>query len=92
MKTIVVISRHGLVTKIIMVNDPNRLQYSIKDDERDRQKQGNSVIPRVFLKLKDKFLSVSEFNTFLCSDENKTRLQHLVKNDLFRLQDLLKKN
>ena len=42
-----------------------------------------TVIPRVFPKLKDKFPSVSEFNTFLCSDENKTRLQNLIKNELF---------
>ena len=32
-----VISRHELVTKIIMVNDPYNLLYSIKDDKRDRQ-------------------------------------------------------
>ena len=69
-----VISRHQLTMKIIMVNNPYNLTYSIKDDKRDRQKQGNSAIPRVFTKLKDKFTFVSEFNTFLCSDENKTRL------------------
>ena len=80
-----VFSRHQLATKIIMVNDPYKLPYSIKDDERDRLKQGNSNIPRVFPKLKDKFPSVSEFNTFLCSGENKTRPQHLIKNELFRV-------
>ena len=42
-----VISRHELVTKIIMVDDPYNLLYSIKDDNRDRQKEGNSAIPSV---------------------------------------------
>ena len=78
-----VISRHHLATKIIMVNDPYNLLYLIKDGERDKEKQGNSAIPRVFLKMNDKLSSVSEFNTFLCSDENKARLQHLMKNELF---------
>ena len=54
-----VISRHQLDMKIIMVNDPYNLSYSIKDDERDRWKQGNLEIPRVFPKLKDKFPSIS---------------------------------
>ena len=79
-----VISRHQLTTKIIMVNNPYNLTYSIKDDKRDRQKQGNLAISRVVTKLKDKFTFVSEFNTFLCSDENKTRLHHLIKNELVR--------
>ena len=39
----------------------------------------------MFSKLKDKFPSDSEFNMFLCSDENKTRLQHLIKNELVRI-------
>ena len=34
-------------------------------------------------KLKDKFSSISEFDTFLCCDENKTRVQHPIKNELF---------
>ena len=58
-----VISRHQLATKIIMVNDHYNLPYSIKDNERDRRKQDNLAIPSVFPKLKDKFPSVSEFNT-----------------------------
>ena len=58
-----VISRHQLATKIIMVNDHYNLSYSIKDDERDGWKQDNLAIPRVFPKLIDKFPSVSEFNT-----------------------------
>ena len=86
-----VISRHQLATKIIMVNDPYNLPYSIKDDERDRRKQGTSAIPRVFPKLKDKFPSVSEFNTFLRSDENKTRLQYLIKNELVRVASSISK-
>ena len=89
-----IISRHQLATKIIMVNDLYNLLHFIKDAEKDRWKQGNSTIPRVFPKLRDKFLSVSEFKMFLCSDENKTRLQHLIKNELFRavssiLKDLI---
>ena len=68
-----------------MVSDPYNFPYSINDDKRDRQKQGNSAISRVFPKLKDKFTSVSEFSTFLCSDENKTRLQHMIKNALVRI-------
>ena len=79
----VAISRHLQATKIIMVNDPYNLPYSIKDDERERRKQGCSTIPRVFPKLKDRFLSYTEFNTFLKSDKNKTRLQNLIKNELF---------
>ena len=39
----------------------------------------------MFPKVKDKFPPISEFNTFPCSDENKTRLQHLIKNELFRV-------
>ena len=58
----------------IMVHNPYNFLYFIKDDKRERRKQGNSSIPRVFPILKDKFSSVSEFNTFLCSDENGTRL------------------
>ena len=50
-----VISRHQLTTKIIMVKIHSNLTYSTNDDKRDRQKQGNSAIPSVFLKLKDKF-------------------------------------
>ena len=80
-----VTSRCQLATKIITVSDPYNLLYSIKYYKRDRQKQLNSAIPRVLPKLKDKFLFVSEFNTFLCSDENKTRLQYLIKNNLFRV-------
>ena len=38
----------------------------------------------MFWKAKDKFPSFSEFNTLLCSVENKTRFQHLIKNELFR--------
>ena len=68
-----------------MVNNPYNLTYSTKDDKRDRQKQGNSAIPSVFPKLKDKFPFVSEFNTFLCSGENKTKLHHLIKNELVRV-------
>ena len=34
--------------------------------------------------MKDKFPSFSEFNTLLCSVENKTRFHHLIKNELFR--------
>ena len=79
----VIIPRHQLVTKNIMVKYPYNFPYSIKDDERDSWKQGNSTIPRVFQKLKDKFLFVSEFYTFLCIDENKTTL-HLVKNEVVR--------
>ena len=86
-----VISRHQLATKIIIVNDPYNLSYCIRINERDRQKQGNSAIPRVFAKLKDKFPSVSEFNTFLCSDENKTRLQHLIKNGLLPVASSISK-
>ena len=78
-----VTSRHQLATKTITVSDPYNLLYSIKDYERDRQKQVNSAIPRELPKLKDKFPFVSEFNTFFCIDENKTRLQYLIKNDLF---------
>ena len=36
-----IISRHQLATEIIIVNDPYNLLFSIKDEERDRQKQGN---------------------------------------------------
>ena len=60
-----------------MVNIPYNLL------KRDRQRQGNLGIPRVFPKLKDKFSSVSEFSTFLCSNENKARFQHLIKKELF---------
>ena len=63
----------------------------MKVDERDRQKQGNSAIPRGFPKVEDKFPSVSEFNTFLCSDESKTRLQHLIKSELFRFANSISK-
>ena len=86
-----VISRHQLATKIIMVNDPYNLPYSLKDDERDRRKHGHSAIPRVFPKLKDKFPSASEFNTFLCSDENKARLQHLIKIEIIRVASSISK-
>ena len=37
----VIISRHQLATEIIIVNDPCNFLCSIKDEERDRQKQGN---------------------------------------------------
>ena len=86
-----VISRQELATKIIMVNYPCNLPYSIKDDERDRRKQGNSAVPGVFPKLRDEFPSVSEFSTFLCSDKNKTRLQYLSKNELFRVASSISK-
>ena len=39
----------------------------------------------MFRKAKDKFPSFSEFNTLLCNDENKTRFQHLIKTELFRV-------
>ena len=74
-----IVSIYQIATKIIMVNNIYNLSYSIKDGKR-----GNLAISRVFPKLKEKFPSVSEFNTFLCTDENKTRLQHLIKNELFR--------
>ena len=63
-----VICRHQLAKKFIMVNDLYNLLYSIKDNERDRQKQGDLAIPSVLPKLR--------------GDESKTRLQHLVKNEL----------
>ena len=37
-------------------------------------------------KLKDKFPSHTDFNTFLKSDDNKCRLQTLIKNELIRLR------
>ena len=48
-----------------MMNDPDNLLYFIKDEKRHRRKQGNSAIPRVFPKLKDKFPYLSELNAFL---------------------------
>ena len=56
-KIIKVISRHLLVTTIFMVNDPYELPYTIKDDEKERRKQGSDAIPRVLPKLKDEFPS-----------------------------------
>ena len=41
--------------------------------------------------MRDKFPSVSEFNTFLCSDENKTRLQLLIKNELVCVASFISK-
>ena len=51
----------------------------------------NLVIPRVFPKLKDKFPTASDFNTFLCSEENKTRLQNLIKIELIRVASTISK-
>ena len=48
-------------------------------------------VPRVFPKLKDKFPSFSEFKTFVCSDENKTIFQHLIKIELFRVASSISK-
>ena len=74
-----------------MVNDPYNLPHSLKDDERDRRKHRHLVIPRVFPKLKDKFPTASDFNTFLCSEENKTRLQNLIKIELIRVASTISK-
>ena len=74
-----------------MVNGPHNFPYFIKNGKRDRQKQDYWEIPRMFPKLKDKFPSVSEFNTFLCSDEDKMRFLHLLENDLLRLTSSISK-
>ena len=80
------ISRHfSKATKIIIASDPDNLLPSIKYDKRCKAKQGNSPIPRMLLKLSNKVPSVSEFNTFLCSNENKKRLQDLLNNNLFHV-------
>ena len=64
-----------------MMKDPYNVPYFIKDDERDRRKQGNLAIPGVLPKL----------NTFLFSDENEVRLSHLIKNELFHAASSISK-
>ena len=78
-------SRHPDAIKLILVNDPYDLPFSLKDDEHDRRSHGKSITPRVFPKLIDRFPSASEFKIILCGPENKCKLQQLVKIELSRI-------
>ena len=53
-----IISRHPDAIKLILVNDPYDLPFSLKDGEHDRKMYDRSV-PRDFPKLKDRFPSAS---------------------------------
>ena len=83
-----IISRHPDAIKLVLVNDPYNLPFSLKDDEHDRRSHGNNIIPRVFPKL-DRFQSASEFKIILCGPENKCKLQNLVKIELSRIASMM---
>ena len=74
--------RHSGAELIIIINDPYKLPFSIKDDEHNRRLEGHTGAGNVFPKPHDKFPAPSEFNSFLCYSGNKVRLQDLVKTSL----------
>ena len=75
-------ARHMDATIIVCINDPYDRTESIKDDERELRIQGKGHIPNVYMKLTDKFPSIRDFKTFLCSSANKKRLQTLIRSQL----------
>ena len=79
------LARHEDATTIICINDPYDCTESIKDDERESRIQGRGHIPNVYMKSTDKFPSIRDFKTFLCSSGNKKRLQTLIKSHLYEI-------
>lgn len=77
-------------TTIICINDPYDCTESIKDDERESRIQGRGHIPNVYMKSTDKFPSIRDFKTFLCSSGNKKRLQTLIKSHLYEIAKSMK--
>jgi hypothetical protein len=75
-------AHHVDATTIVCINDPYDRTESIKDDERELRIQGKGHIPNVYMKLTDKFPSIRDFKTFLCSSANKKRLQTLIRSQL----------
>ena len=75
-------SRHQDADKIFLVNDRYDIQYSIKDDERDRRSAKHPDAGNKFPKPDDKFPGATEFNIFMSNTGNKVRLQALVSRNL----------
>ncbi|KAG1680240.1 hypothetical protein GQR58_012475 [Nymphon striatum] len=46
----IILARHGNAERIICVNDPYDAGYSTKDDERDLRVQGNTHVPKIYMK------------------------------------------
>ena len=77
----IIFGRHLNAVTLVLVNDPYDLQYTLKDAERASRSKGQ-IVPRVYPKLHEKFPSATDFKRLLCSSENKSRIQNLVKNKL----------
>ena len=67
----IVANRHSFATQIICVNDVYDLEFTIKDDERDRRSMKLQTVPNISIKSEDKFPSSLQFKNILANSSNK---------------------
>ena len=80
------LSRHRLAGRIIFVNDPYNIPFTIKDGERQQRSASYTGGSRnIFMKTLDKFVTSKEFNNMFCNTSNKLRLQAFIQTEFTQL-------
>lgn len=80
----VVLSRHPHANKIVFVNDPYDLDFTIKDSERERRMINPSYTEgsrNIYMKTSDKLPASKDFHNLFCNSGNKHRLQQFLMNE-----------
>ena len=73
-----VLKRHKYAERIICLNDPYDLSYTIKDNEHNLRQKG-PPIKNVYMKPEDKFPASKDFHVLLSNPKNKIRLQAFLQ-------------
>ena len=85
-----VMKRHPKAERLILINDPYTLEYSIKDSEKMKRGDGEPV-PNVYMKAEKEFPANQEFSKSLTKSENKFRMQDFIKDGFRQLADVSEK-
>ena len=81
----IVLNRHRFAESIFCVNDPYSYSESIKDEERELRQRSMGQIPNVFIKKEDVYPIPKDLKVILAGNDNKIRIQNLVKEEFIKV-------